>query len=87
MEYRLKFLVFGNTSSLAVATYCIKKTAEVGGREFGSDAKNFVDNNFYVDGRPKSVAEPTEAVDLLRRTQAMLATANLHLHKIASNLP
>ena len=87
IEYRMKVHVFGNTSSPAVATYCLRKTAEVGEQEFGSDAKNFVDNNFYVDDGLKSVAEPTEAVDLLRRTQAMLATANLHLHKIASNLP
>lgn len=40
-----------------------------------------------VDDGLKSVEEPTEAVDLLRRTQALLATANLHLQKIASNLP
>lgn len=40
-----------------------------------------------VDDGLKSVEEPTEAVDLLHRTQALLATANLHLQKIASNLP
>ena len=87
IEYQMKVHVFGNTLSPAVGTYCLRKTAEAGEQEFGSDAKNFVDNNFYVDDGLKSVAEPTEAVDLLRRTQAMLATANLHLHKIASNLP
>ena len=78
--------VIGNTSSPAVATYCLRKTAVVGGEEFGSDAKEFVDN-FYVDDRLKSVAEPREAIDLLRHMQAMLATSNLHLHKIASNHP
>ena len=83
----MKVHVFGNTLSPAVATNCLRKTAKVGEQEFGSDSKNFVDNNFYVDDGIKSVAESTEAVDLLQRTQAMLATANLHLHKIASNLP
>ena len=44
-------------------------------------------DNFYVDDRLKSVAEPRETIDLLRHMQPMLATSNLHLHKIASNHP
>ena len=86
-EYRMKVHVFGNTSSPAVATYCLRKTAEVAEPLFGTDAKDFVHNNFYVDDGVKSVAEPAKAVDLLSRTQAMLATANLRLHKIASSHP
>ena len=86
-EYRMKVHVFGNTSSPAVATFCLRKTAEVGEPLFGSDAKDFVHKNFYVDDGLKSVAESAEAIDLLSRTQAMLATANLRLHKIASNNP
>ena len=38
-----------------------------------------------VNDRLKSVAKPTEAIDLLIHTRAMLATANLHLHKMASS--
>ena len=86
-EYRIKVHVFGNTSSPAVATYCLWKTAEVAEPLFGTDAKDFVHNNFYVDDGVKSVAEPAKAVDLLSRKQAMLATANLRLHKIASSHP
>ena len=82
-EYRMRVHVFGNTSSPAVATYGLRKTAEVGESEFGSDAKDLVDKNFYVDDALKSVATPSEAINLLRRTQAMLATANLRLHKFA----
>ena len=77
----------GNTSSPAVATFCLRKTAEVGEQEFGSDAKDFVYNNFYVDDGLKSVAKPAEAIDLLTSTRAMLARANLRLHKIASSHP
>ena len=84
-EYRMRVHVFGNTSSPAVATYGLRKTAEVGESEFGSDAKDLVDKNFYEDDALKSVATPSEAINLLRRTQAMLATANLRLHKIASS--
>ena len=47
--------------------------------QFGSDAKTFVGEDFYVDDGLKSLP------DLLRRTQSMLGTANLHLQKIASN--
>ena len=86
-EYRMKVHVFGNTSSPTVATFCLRKTAEVGEQEFGSDAKDFVYNNFYVDDGLKSVAKPAEAIDLLTRTRAMLARANLRLHKIASSHP
>ena len=44
-------------------------------------------NNFYVDDGLKSVAKPAEAIDLLTCTRAMLARANLCLHKIASSHP
>ena len=77
MEHRMKVHLFGNTSSPAVATFGLRKTAQVGEAEFGSDAK---------DGL-KSMPGSEQAVDLLRCTQAMLATANLRLHKISSNDP
>ena len=79
--------IFGNTSSPAIATFGLRKTAEVGETEFGSDAKEFVDNDFYVDDGLKSVPKSQQAIDLLQRTQAMLATGNLRLHKISSNNP
>ena len=41
-EYRMRVHVFGNTSSPAVATYGLRKTAEVGEAEFGPDAKALV---------------------------------------------
>ena len=54
----MKVHVFGNTSSLAVVTFCLWKTAELG-EEYGSDARQFVHNNFYVDDRLKSVTDST----------------------------
>lgn len=47
----------------------------------------FVDNDFYVDNGLQSTPEPSKATDLLHCMPAMLATANLRLHKIASNHP
>lgn len=41
--------------------------------------------NFYVDDGLTFVPTEEEAVDLLKRTQKMLAASNLKLHKSASN--
>ncbi|XP_071956865.1 uncharacterized protein [Antedon mediterranea] len=83
--YRMKVHIFGNKPSPAVATLGLRKTAQEGESEFGADAREFVEKNFYVDDGLKSLATSDEAIDLLKRTQAMLATANLRLHKIVSN--
>ena len=87
IEFRMKVHLFGNTSSPAVATYGLRKTAQVEEAKFGADAKEFVENDFYIDDGLKSTPTTEEAIDLLKRTQAMLATANLQLHKISSNDP
>ncbi|KAM4772410.1 uncharacterized protein WCC33_004117 [Rhinophrynus dorsalis] len=85
IECRMKVHVFGNSPSPAVANYGLRRTAREGEEEYGKDARNFVERDFYVDDGLKSVPTEEEAIDLLKRTQRMLATANLKLHKIASN--
>ena len=82
----MKVHIFGNTSFPAVANQGLRKTAEVEESKFGSDAKAFVDRNFYVDDL-HSASNTEKATDLLCHTQSMLATANLRLHKIASSHP
>ncbi|PWA27943.1 hypothetical protein CCH79_00020810, partial [Gambusia affinis] len=84
-EYRMKVHVFGNTPSPAVAIYCMRRAAEKGENEHGSDARQFVERQFYVDDGLISVTTPDEAVDLLKRTRQMLAESNIRLHKVASN--
>ncbi|XP_069830268.1 uncharacterized protein [Dendropsophus ebraccatus] len=85
MEYRMKVHVFGNNPSPAVATYGLRRTALDGEKEYGVDARHFVERDFYVDDGLKSLPTDEEAIDLLQRTQGMLSEANLRLHKIASN--
>ena len=85
IDYRMTVHVFGNSPSPAVAIYGLRRTAEHGEAEHGTDAKEFVLHNFYVDDGITSVPSEEEAVDLLKRTQEMLAEANLRLHKMASN--
>lgn len=84
-EFRMKVHVFGNSPSPAVATYGLRRAADMGEEEHGSDAKQFVHRNFYVDDGLTSVASDGEAIDLLKRTRNMMAESNIRLHKIASN--
>lgn len=77
--------VFGNSPSPAVATYGMRKAAEQGETEHGTDVKHFIFRNFYVDDGLASVAKEDDAIDLLWQTKALLAESNLRLHKIASN--
>lgn len=85
MECRMKVHVFGNSPSPAVATYGLRRTAQEAAQQFGEDAKRFVERDFYVDDALKSLPREEDAISLLQRTQNMLATANIRLHKIASN--
>ncbi|XP_067275269.1 uncharacterized protein [Pseudorasbora parva] len=85
IDYRMTVHVFGNSPSPAVAIYALRRAAERGESECGTDAKDFVLRNFYVDDGIISVPTEREAVDLLRRTQTMLAKSSLNLHKVASN--
>ncbi len=85
VEYRMKVHVFCNSPSPAVAIYGLKRSAQDGEAEFGTDVKQFIDHDFYVDDGLKSLPSEEAAISLLKRTQDMLACSNLRLHKIASN--
>ncbi|VDI00114.1 Hypothetical predicted protein [Mytilus galloprovincialis] len=78
--------VFGNSPSPAVATFGLRKTAEMAESKYGSDVVTYVNNNFYVDDALSSHSNSDKAVDLLKRTQSALQEfGNLRLHKISSN--
>ncbi|KAE8608068.1 hypothetical protein XENTR_v10011388 [Xenopus tropicalis] len=85
IEYRMRVHVFGNSPSPAVATYGLRRTAKEGEAEFGHDVRQFIERDFYVDDCLKSLSTPKEAINLLKRTQHLLSSANLRLHKIVSN--
>ncbi|KAK0144244.1 hypothetical protein N1851_017386 [Merluccius polli] len=84
-EFRMRVHVFGNCPSPSVAIYGLKRTAIEGEEEYGNDARMFVERHFYVDDGLKSFSSETGAIDVLRRTQKMLAQSNIRLHKISSN--
>ena len=85
IEYRMVVHLFGNVSSPATATFGMRRTADDGEEEFGTEVKEFVHNDFYVDDGLTSRPTDKQMTELIKSAQAMLATANLRLHKVASN--
>jgi hypothetical protein len=73
--------VFGNSPSPAVASYGLLKTVE----NAGSGVKGFVHYNFYVDDGLVPLPSESDAIDLMKRTQHVLKTGQIKLHKITSN--
>ena len=84
-EFRMNVHLFGAVSSPAVANYSLHKTAETGSAEFGDKAADFLCRNFYVDDGLTSVPTISEAIELIEDSQALCASAELRLHKFASN--
>ena len=56
-----------------------------GETDFGSDAAQFVRNDFYVDDGLKSVPTVDEAVRLIINTKRLLAKTGLRIHKFLCN--
>ncbi|XP_077508402.1 uncharacterized protein LOC144119726 [Amblyomma americanum] len=69
VEYRMKVHVFGNSPSPAVATYGLRRTAREGEEEFGSDVRQFIERDFYVDDGLKSLSKDKAVISLIRRTR------------------
>lgn len=74
----MKVHAFGKSLSPGVAVYCMRRAAAEDEREHSTNAKQFVGRHFYVD---ELAADPTleEAIDVLTRSQKMLAESNLKL--------
>ncbi|KAK3743580.1 hypothetical protein QZH41_001384 [Actinostola sp. cb2023] len=86
IDYRMNVHLFGNGPSPAVATFGLRKTASSHGEEIsGEEVESFVNRNFYVDDGLASLSTPKQAIDLVSKAQAVLATSNLRLHKVVSN--
>ena len=82
---RMNVHLFGATSSPGCSYFGLKQIAKDYADEFGQDASEFVQHDFYVDDGLKSVKTEDEAVDLITRTKKMCERGHLHLHKIVSN--
>ena len=85
IEYKMTVHLFGNSPSPAVATFGMRKAANDGEEKHGADVKKFICEDFYVDDGLTSQPVEKDAISLVKGAQAALATANLRLHKVASN--
>ncbi|XP_033124056.1 uncharacterized protein LOC117122557 [Anneissia japonica] len=86
VTYQMTIHIFGNKPSPAVSISGLRKTAQEAEKQFGSDVRDLVENNFYImNDVLKSLPTVEDTVNLLKRTRDMLATANIRLHKFASS--
>lgn len=91
--------IFGNTSSPAVATICLREASNYPDgilqklenhpiSETGKSimlAREYVRKSFYVDDGVGSADNPEEAVSVLHTARSLLSNFNIRLHKIVSN--
>jgi hypothetical protein len=85
IEYRMTVHLYGAGSSPGCANFGLKRIAGDYEVEFGSEAANFVRNDFYVDDGLKSVDTIEHATTLIQQTKEMCAKGGLRLHKFISN--
>ncbi len=77
--------VFGKRPSLAVVINGIHRAAREEEKEYGSDVRKIIKQDFYVNYALRSFPNEEDAVDVLTSVQEALAVSNLRLHKIAAN--
>ena len=85
VEFRMTVHLFGAGSSPGCANYGLKQIANDYEEEFGTEAANFVRDDFYVDDGLKSVDSVSKAVSLIKKTKDLCARGGLRLHKFVSN--
>lgn len=82
-EYCIHVHVFGNWPSQAVATYGLRKIAEISKSTHGAEVSEFICRNYYVDDGLTSCPTVEEATSLLQKTQdAMKQNCNLRLQNL-----
>ena len=84
-EYRMTVHLFGASSSPGCANFGLKRAADEGEDKFGSDAANFIRNNFYVDDGLVSVATEDEAIALVDQTKQICKARGINVCKFVSN--
>ena len=84
-EYRMEVHLFGSTSSLSCANFCLRKTAEDNIENFAHEVIDTVKKNFYVDDCLKSVQSFRTAIDLRSQLCELLQKGGFRLTKWSSN--
>lgn len=84
-EYRTTVHLFGATSSPGCANFALKKVVSDYEDQCGTEAADFVRNNFYVDDSLRSVSTPEAATSLVKSTKMLCRKGGFNLHKFVSN--
>ena len=79
----MKVHLFGASSSPGCANFGLRRAADDGEEEFGTDAAAFIGRDLYVDDGLKSVSTVPKAIQLIKASQAICSKARLRLHKIS----
>ncbi|KAK3751574.1 hypothetical protein QZH41_007536 [Actinostola sp. cb2023] len=85
VEYRMKVHLFGAASFPGCANFGLKRAADDGEEEFGTQAAAFIRDDFYVDDGLKSTPTVSEAINLIESSKAICAKAGMRLHKLTCN--
>ena len=84
-HYRMLVHIFGATSSPSIANYGLKQIAKDFSHKHGTDASDFVCNQFYLDDGLCSLETEEQAISLLKQTKSLCREGSLNLHKFVSN--
>lgn len=76
VDYRMRVHVFRNSPSPAVAIFGLRMAAKEAEGVYGSDARHFIEQDFYIDDALKSFPTEAEAFDVLQRAQKMFSDAS-----------
>ena len=85
IECRMHTHIFGASSSPAVVTYALQKTADDNVADFSADAVETVKMCFYVDDCLKSVASVEKGIWLTAELRALTQRGGFRLTKWVSN--
>ena len=84
-EYKMLVHLFGATSSLSCAGFCLRKVADEFENEFDEERIKTIRKNFYVDDCLKSVQKMEDAIQLIEELRQLLAKRSFRLMKFVCN--
>ena len=84
-HYKILLYIFGANSSPSIATYGLKQIVKDFFQNYGTDASDYVCNQFYLDDGLCSLETEEQAISLLKQTKSLCREGSLNLHKFMSN--
>ena len=83
--FQMSVHIFGATSSPSICGYALRRTAADNSEGFSSQTIDAVMRDFYVDDLLKSFETTSQAVEITKELQELLAKGGFQLTKVMSN--